>query len=282
MIPSVRFHLPAEPLRDLVTSYYFFESADPVEDRFHPEWGNVRFLLRGGWDAEQFFTRPPPPPERAALFGPTDRSRWFRVDRGMTLGVGLTPIGWQVLIGTDASALANRLVDLGDRLGVPGDMLADALRELPDDAGRVALLDRTLATRAGRRGPPDALTLAVHRGLVEGGPRDVAGLCAALGCDARRLQRVCQRSFGFTPKRLIRRQRFLRTLAQVRDRLDRPLAEIVDPDYYDQAHFIHDFQSYMGMSPSAYFNSPREVMRRAAAERDRVVGAPVQGLHRPG
>ena len=34
-----------------------------------------------------------------------------------------------------------------------------------------------------------------------------------------------------------------------------------------------------GMTPTAYFALPREVLRRAAAERTKVVGASLQGLH---
>ena len=65
--------------------------------------------------------------------------------------------------------------------------------------------------------------------------------------------------FGFSPVRLLRRQRFLRTLARVRDALDQPLGQLIDPHYYDQAHFNRDFKAYMGMTPIAYFRSPREV-----------------------
>ena len=32
-VPEIRFHLPAERLRPLVTSYYFLESAGPLCDR---------------------------------------------------------------------------------------------------------------------------------------------------------------------------------------------------------------------------------------------------------
>ena len=35
----------------------------------------------------------------------------------------------------------------------------------------------------------------------------------------------------------------------------------------------------MGMTPMAYFATPREVMRRAAEGRHALLGAPVQGLH---
>jgi len=90
---------------------------------------------------------------------------------------------------------------------------------------------------------------------------------------------LCLRVFGFTPKRLLRRQRFLRTLGAVRDAPDRPLAELMDPAYYDQAHFNRDFKACMGMTPLAYFRLPREALRRAGEERRRVLGAPVQGLH---
>jgi AraC-like DNA-binding protein len=115
--------------------------------------------------------------------------------------------------------------------------------------------------------------------LVSGSAGDVAAFAAQVGLPLARLNRLCLGVFGFTPKRLLRRQRFLRTLGAVRDLLDRPLTELIDPSYYDQAHFNRDFKAFMGTTPRAYFNSPRELLRRAAEERMRVVGAPMQGLH---
>ena len=280
VIPSVRFHKPASQLSDLVTSYYVVDAPGPVSDHLHPEWGNVRFNLAGRWEVEQFTTRPGPPPSDAALFGPTDRSRSINTDGGTMMGVGLTPLGWVTLIGEDASEAANRVVELDGHLGTPGREIAARLRASPDDAARVALLDRVLGAHAAGQGPRCPLTVRIDRALLGAAPRDVAGFADAAAVDGKQLARGCQRAFGFTPKRLIRRQRFLRTLAAMREHPDRPLSESIDPDYYDQAHFIHDFHQYMGMSPRAYFSSPRELIRRAAAERTRILDAPLQGLHR--
>jgi AraC-like DNA-binding protein len=278
-VPEVRFHLPAPELRDLITAYVIVESAGPLCDSLHPEWANIRFILWGGWDIQDLETGEMIPAVAPALFGPTDRTRQFSSPAGGLLGVGLTPMGWVRLIGGNAGLIANKVVPLGDVLGTNGNDLALSLRACADDAARVSLLDGTLVRRVKSGGKRGALALRAHEVLVSGSARDVAEFAEQLDVQPAKLSRLCLRVFGFTPKRLLRRQRFLRTLGAVRDSLDRPLTELIDPAYYDQAHFNRDFRAFMGTTPSAYFSSPREVLRRAQEERRRVIGAPVQGLH---
>jgi len=278
-VPEVRFHLPAPELRDLVTAYVIVETAGPLTDFLHPEWANIRFILWGSWEIQDLDTGEMIPAAGPTLFGPTDRTRRFSSAGGGMLGVGLTPMGWVRLIGGNAGTVANRVVPLRDILGVEDDVLAASLRACEDDAARAALLDRTLLRRVGSGGKRAPLARRAHEVLVSGSAADVAEFGAQLGLQQATLSRLCLGVFGFTPKRLLRRQRFLRTLGAVRDALDRPLTEFIDPAYYDQAHFNRDFKEFMGTTPSAYFSSPREVLRRAQEERRRVVGAPVQGLH---
>ena len=277
--PDIRFYLPAEGLRPLVTSFYFLESAGPLADFTHPEWANIRFALHGVWkfqdgDAEVV------EPSGAALFGPTDRARRFMTDTGgLVLGVGLTPVGWLTLIGSDASDFANLIVSLDRQLGIPGPELRARLVAADGDRDRVAILDAILGARPASHSAYRDIAARLQEALVSGLADHVADLAEQLEIEQRTLHRVCTSVFGFPPVRLLRRQRFLRTLGKVRDHLDQPLGQLIDSSYYDQAHFNRDFKAYMGMTPLAYFRLPREALRRAAEERRRVLGAPVQGLH---
>ncbi|MES2096209.1 MAG: helix-turn-helix domain-containing protein [Pseudomonadota bacterium] len=276
--PDVRFYLPAVPLRALVTSYYVVDAPGPLVDFSHPEWANIRFTLSGVWrigpTAETMVE-----PDRATLFGPTDRTLRFSTDDGgVFLGVGLTPIGWLSLIGTDAGQAANTHQPLGTLLGVPGEAIHAQLTAT-DEPGWPTILDTVLTERARHSGPYYDIALRVQQVLMSAEVDQVGELADVLGVEPRTLHRVCRTVFGFSPVRLLRRQRFLRTLGKVRDALDQPLGQLIDSHYYDQAHFNRDFKAYMGMTPLAYFNAPREVLRRAVEERRRALGAPVQGLH---
>lgn len=276
--PEVRFHLPTTALRELVTSYYVVDAPDPLGDSLHPEWGNIRFGFSGTWRFEQFDRDEYYVAPAATLFGPTDRGRRFEGDGGKSIGIGLTPLGWLRLLGGDASRLANRMVELGNLLGVDGDSLMRALRDR-SESEQVEMLDQLLDKRAARTSGRDTMARLVHAVLVSGEVEDVGDFADKVGVERRTLSRLCRRVFGFTPVRLLARQRFLRTLGAVRDHLDRPLSDIIDAGYYDQAHFNRDFKAFMGMTPLAYFNAPREVLRRAGEERRKALGASMQGLH---
>ncbi|MDH7972324.1 helix-turn-helix domain-containing protein [Sphingomonas sp. AR_OL41] len=278
-MPEVRFHVAAPPLRDLVTSYYIVDAPGPLHDTLHPEWANIRFGFAGIWEFETFHGDGRYIASTASLFGPTDRGRRFSTSGGSTLGIGLTPLGWLRLVGGDASRVANAIVPLGTMLGVEGVAIGRILAEAGGDGERVAYLDALLTRRAARPGSKEELARRAHAVLIAGEVEDVGDFAARVGVERRRLSRLCLRVFGFTPVRLLARQRFLRTLGAVRDHLDRPLSEIIDYGYYDQAHFNRDFKAFMGMTPMAYFNAPREVLRRAGTERLKALGALVQGLH---
>jgi len=280
LAPDVQFALPAPSLRPLITTYYFVATPVPLVDHLHPEWGNLRFTLSGTWT----LTRPgytDTTPARHALFGPSDRTGTVgTTGPAAMVGVGLTALGWDQLIGEPAHAHANRISEIGGLLGARADALHQQLLtanwpEIP------ALFDAFFAALAAAAPPPDPVILRAQAALLSGRIDSVPDFAAEVGVTERTLERLCKRVFGFTPKRLLRRQRFLRTLAEIGDRLDQPLSELLDGSYYDQSHFIREFRAYMGMAPLAYFNGPRQMIRRASQARMAAAGAPVQGLHRP-
>ena len=282
LAPDVRFYLPAEALRPLVTSYYAVDAPGPLADFAHPEWGNLRFLLRGDiWFGSPTGDDMAPPPAPAMIFGPTDRTRRLDSQGGTMIGVGLTPLGWLGLIAKDASKAANAISPLDNELGVVGEEIRERLIAARNDAAIVEILDALLTERKPTAIRHHDAVIRVQQALMAGKVDQVADLAEAVDMEQRTLHRLCSTVFGFSPVRLLRRQRFLRTLAKVRDALDQPIGKLIDSQYYDQAHFNRDFKAFMGMTPMAYFSSPRELIRRAAEGRNALLGAPVQGLHKP-
>lgn len=280
--PSLRFQLPHPALRACVSSYYVLRTGDaPVDDRLHPEWGNVRISLAGTWTCSlDNAVGPEAAAPPASLFGPTGRSlRITGPAGGEILGVGLLPMGWAMLVRHPAHLFANRFVPLSEVMGAHVPRLIAAFRNAPDDDARFARLDRILLRLLAGAPVPDPHIAPIHKALMSGEIETVAGFGEALGITERTLQRLTPRLFGFAPKPLLRRQRFLRTLDRVVHNPGRPLIALLDSGYADQPHFVREFRAFMGLSPRAYFTEPRVMMRLAAAERERVVGQSMQGLH---
>lgn len=84
----------------------------------------------------------------------------------------------------------------------------------------------------------------------------VASITDKIGLSQRRFIQLFHQQVGLTPKTFCRVRRFQRVLHQVHGMSEVEWAQIaLDSGYYDQAHFIHDFQAFSGVTPSVYLAS---------------------------
>lgn len=174
--------------------------------------------------------------------------------------------------------MANAVAPLGDVLPALA-AAGDRLLALPATDQKVALLEAVLAELFAAPSADTDLVALAHRHLLDPDIATVEQLAEATGLPKARLSRLSVRAFGFPPKVLLRRQRFLRTLSVMRERLSEPWTSLIDPIYVDQSHFIRDFRYFMDMPPRAYFALPHAILAPAALERATVIGASLQGLH---
>lgn len=287
-----RFALPAGPLRPFVTTIYRTDVICPartpwLEDRLHPEWANLRFLARGPAQSVIGSGEPRACPD-FTVTGPTSQAVRFRVGSGYSWGIGLLPLGWARLFAHPASDYADRFVDgAADPVFAAFVPLAEALAASDGDyAGDLALIETHLERIFAAACPPERghheAICALHAALFAPDVHTVADLAARTGVTVRTVERLAHRAFGFPPKLLLRRQRFLRSLA--RFMLDPSLSWLgaLDCHYHDQSHFVRDFKRFMGMAPSVYAREAKPLMAAAARARMAAAGAAVQGLHAPG
>lgn len=281
-----RFFPVSEALRPYCSIIYLTEVDTPpgtrVEDYLHPEWANLRFI-----DGEPSIAAvgggAPEPAPHFVVTGPTSQATYFSAGTMRAWGIGILPAGWARFFALPAEDLADRSVDGAVHPAFAAVApLADRLRQANDVGAAAQMLDDHFAGLLADAPRDDPAIFAAHAALIDDDLTSVTELAAKLGLSERSVERLSRRAFGFSPKLLLRRQRFLRSLA--RFMLDPSMSwiETLDYHYYDQAQFTRDFQRFMGMSPRVYAARPKPILGSAAQARAAAAGEAVQGLHKPG
>lgn len=280
-----RFFAPPAALAGCFTSFYLLEvelaDREPVEDYLHPEWGNLRFFFGSTPESEIVgcdTLRNTP----FTASGPTSCPVSFRMPATRMWGIGLLPLGWAKFVDRPASGLANTLTDGRSHPAFAAFVpLFEALRDTPaNDEGQAEIICDFFLSRD--RPVRDAAKIAaVHEALVDPEVGSSGDLGERAAISPRTLERLCGRHFGFTPQLLIRRQRMMRTLSAFMLAERTTWSQVIDLHYTDHAHFTHEFQAFMRMSPSDYAALDHPVLSAFMAERARVLGSPVQTLDRP-
>ena len=282
---KVQFFAPPADLAPCFTTFYKMEVRPPegevLTDYLQPEWSNLRF----------FMGEPPRayPPEGGEAVtssfqatGPSSLPTRFELPATSMWGIGLLPLGWARYIGAQADEYANTICDgHSSEVFFAFAKLYDALTaEGYDDQAQFSFITdffRNLAPM-----PRDACRiLKVHEAMVDPYLMEVGALANQVGITTRTLERLCKRHFGFPPRLLLRRQRMMRSLAAFMLAEGKSWTETIDRHYHDQAHFVHEFHTFMGMSPTQYAALPHPVLAAFMEERQRVWGSPVQTLDKP-
>ncbi len=242
------------------------------DEIFLPSWGSIRFQTHGGDWSMRVGTRDHNPVPRAALFGPSSHAGVARVSTGHIIGCYLLPRGWMRLIGAPANKLADRIVPLGEAWGPEAGVVEAGLRDAPDIEAQKTIIEDALRTRlaATKAEPPEIAMIETM--LRDPDITTVEQATDRLGWQDWQFARFVQRHFGFTPKLLMRRARFMRTILPLKDAHGVPWATMIDAAYSDQSHFIRDCHDFLAMTPSQFVARFQPIAAASFTERERVLG----------
>ena len=259
--------------------YVLADNAEaPYRGAFEPAFAGLRFSLSGaeGWRLRfkggDWF-RPP----AASLFGPNRTVIWSESGPGVLVSGSLRPRGWLRLFDSPANAWTDRV----DRIPLAGiDSVMERMRSVAQDEALPAIYFDFLRGLLTKTHPAEVEEeiAAIEAALVDPATVSVQGIAEANGMTMRRLQRLCLKAFGFPPKLLLRRARFLRSLHALRAARRGERALVIDPAYTDYSHFARDAQDFLGMPPQAFVDTDMPLLRTSLALRNEVIGAPAQAL----
>lgn len=283
---TLRLRLMAPPpeLRAYISGYYRTDvpAGVIVEDWLPPEEGNLRIGV-----ADCYFAAIGSEAERqvptAIVSGPTDKATYLRIGGGRFWGIGLTPAGWCRFVRRPACDFTNRFIDAREAdMPEPLKDLLHELSEMDDDMeAAAAAINRTLCAMLGAQPPAEAMVAQIHYTIVTQSGLSVADHADRANMNLRTFGRFAARHLGFPPSVLLRRQRFLRSLAHYVLDPSMRWIESLDSHYFDQAHFIREFRAIMQMTPGSYAARPHPITTAAAKVIKAHADVVLQGLYHP-
>jgi AraC-like DNA-binding protein len=194
------------------------------------------------------------PGGRSRIRGPA-RAKFARVlkGRGGVFAVKFTPAGFQPFARGPVSRFTDRIVTPRSVFGVAALDLERAVLAARTDRSRIEIVEAFLRARGGE---PDEHVLLVSR-MVYTVVNDrrlvrVDDLAARFGINTRTLQRLFSRYVGVSPKWVIQRYRLHEAAERLAAGPVDHAALALELGYSDQAHFVRDFKTIVGLSPAAY------------------------------
>ncbi|HEX8691955.1 MAG TPA: AraC family transcriptional regulator [Longimicrobium sp.] len=247
--------VPPPPLSELVALLWLYEGYAPPHAR-------ERLLPTGTVELVIDLREGPAGGGGAVVCGA--HSQFFEIDtvaEASVMGVHFRPGGAFPFFAPPAGELHNLHVSLDDLWGAAAGELRERLLAARTPEARFRVLGDFLLARAVR---PLARHPAVARALREfarAPGRTVAEVAAETGFSRRRFIELFGAEVGLTPKLFCRVRRFQEVVRLVHPEPRVDWARVaLECGYFDQAHFIHDFQAFSGLTPSAYLAQRSEHM----------------------
>ena len=254
-------YAPSAPLSAFVNCLWYWEGA--------PQTHSKERLLPNGEPAVIFNLRDDPiriydaqDVSRYGSYGHAvlsgARSNCFVIDtdqQDRVVGIQFRPGGAFPFLRMPASEAENASVDLEDLWPRRTGEIRERLLAASSVASMLADLERCLLEQLVRPlelHPAVVYALGQFRRSAHAGR--VAAVTDRIGLSSRRFIELFRRQVGLTPKVFCRVRRFQHVLGTIHhSKTDVDWAQIaLECGYYDQPHFIHDFQSFSGLTPSGY------------------------------
>lgn len=171
-----------------------------------------------------------------------------------TIGVHFKPGGALPFLSLPADELRNEHVSLDTLWGTKADELREQLLEAETPVAKFKILEKylmELMIQPASHHP--AVVFALKKFQASPHQWKIADVTEQISLSSRRFIQVFKEEVGLTPKQFCRIQRFQNVLRVIEGEEQVDWTDIaLSCGYYDQAHFIHDFRSFSGFSPTTY------------------------------
>ena len=251
---------PGPPLSAFVACFWSYENDEPAQskERRLPD-GSMSLIVNLREDYIRIYD--PQQPDHFQTHGGSlisgAHSTFALIDttsQAAMLGVEFKPGGALPFLRLPATELHNQALSLEMLWGTDAQRLREQLLDASTPARRFALLEQALLARLdlSQVGHP-AVSYALQQFQSASHLPSIAAVTERIGLSQTRFIQVFREAVGLTPKQFCRVRRFQQVLRLLEGDAPVRWAELaLACGYFDQAHFIHDFQAFAGLTPTVY------------------------------
>ncbi|MEM7513321.1 MAG: helix-turn-helix transcriptional regulator [Bacteroidota bacterium] len=241
-------------LEDVVKYYWVMRSREKEssQDLLIPDgYPEIIFVLQGEY--QKAYLDPGKSPliiDASCLVGiQTQTVLANRLNHCHLIGIKLKPAGAYRLLGPVLSQIANTNLSL-DNCGLPWLItLNQYLKQTNTDTEVLSLIHNSLLRQKGLSEVDELASSLITPILSMKGQISVKTLAEQHKLSMRHVQRKFKSYFGISPKKFISLIRF-KHYYKSRILKQQTKEHFLDYGYYDQMHFIRDFQKHLGVTPS--------------------------------
>jgi AraC-like DNA-binding protein len=256
-------HIPGPPLDQFVDWFWFYDGFFPVHRREHvlPD-GTFELVIDLRTEPRKLFDCENPSHHREFRRGWLSgaHAKYLVIDAlpdSSMIGVHFRPGGAGHFLRFPASEMRDQVVELESIWGRAAQLLREDLLATRTVPGKFRLLEEFLSQRliTGTKGEraENSIRWAVSQIMQQPHLLAVSAVADQMGISHKHFIAEFSRRVGLTPKIFGRIRRFQRVLDEVRTRQKIEWTDIaLSCGYFDQAHFVNDFQAFSGLNPTRY------------------------------
>jgi len=257
-----KYFTPADVLKPYIRHFYFFESDSEYEfdDIVFPS-GDIEVIFNLGegiWQssvANVFLKNPP-----IELWGQITRPLAIRSSGKHTmLGIKFFTHSASYLLNDDIGVFNDKVSDFSDILGNQVKHLYEQLLETKENVERIGLLELFMIKRVIANEKKSFKINKVGNILtsIKKDPTEInlGQVASKHGITPRYLHKLIYKHTGLSPVSFNKIARFQHSLKLITRNTMSFTSVAYDSGYFDQSHFIRDFKSFTGVTPSAYMKN---------------------------
>lgn len=177
------------------------------------------------------------------------------------IGISFSPAGLYPLIKEPLCEYKNMTIELDTLITEFTSRIEENSKKAKNTIDKIDIIEEVLVNMIDIKFIPESKLIQIFNNFHSNTDNySIDQFCTQYGINQRQLERYFRKYIGISPKLFQRLSRYQKTINRMLNNMTIDLTTLAyENGYYDQNHFIKEFKSFTGCTPSRYINERNSV-----------------------